>query len=483
MKTKTKVLMLCTGGTIGMLHKVKDDPSTPLIPATWAEIEGYMTAMKDLAFEVVADDSMELIDSSDMHPGYWQKIAYKIQEEYDKYDGFVILHGTDTMGYTATALSFFFENLGKPVVITGSQLPLAKPRSDAAQNLVTALTIAAAHGVQVIPEVCILFDKKLLRGNRTRKVSSSGFDGFDSPNFPPIAHIGEHIRVNAHLVREIPKDPFFINPALNANVMLFDIFPGINTAILHSVFDINKDENENKKLRGIVLRTYGTGNAPTTKDFLDDIEYATEKRQLALVNITQCNQGMVEMGLYDASAGLIRRGVLSGVDMTPEAALVKMMFLLGQGYKVDIFKEQMQRNLRGEQSYNVYNFVYDKTEAEEGGVYVLDEKTIPAGFVKDKVVTATIRFDGATIDKTEGDSLNVAVYMNFPAASKETPITIPQCLGVLENVNKATDFMLPCADKVRQVINPALPLKLTVVSKGGVVSWKGMVLSIYTDVD
>ena len=485
-KNGKKVLMICTGGTIGMLHKVKDDPTTPLVPATWAQIEDNFIAMKDLPFDVDAEE-MELIDSSDMHPGYWQKIAYKIQEKYDNYDGFVILHGTDTMAYTATALSFFFENLGKPVIVTGSQLPLAKPRSDAAQNLVTALTIAASQGVPTIPEVCIFFDKKLLRGNRSRKVSSTGFDGFDSPNFPPLAVIGEHIKVNEKIIRKIPKDPFFINPSLNPNVMIFEMFPGIqSTNIPRSVFDINKDEKEDKKLKGIIMKAFGTGNVPTKKEFLNEIEYATQKRQLAVVNITQCNQGMVEMGLYDASAGLIRRGVLSGVDMTSEAALVKMMVLLGQGYKDETFKEQMQRNLRGEQSYNVYNFIYDRRQGtEEQNTCHLDEQTIPAGFVRDKIVTATIRFDEATVDKVEKElePLNVAIFMNYPVANANTPTTIPQCLGVIENVKTGTDFMLPCAQKVSQVINPAIPLKLTVVSQNGNISWNGMVLSIYTDVD
>lgn len=481
-KNGKKILMICTGGTIGMLHKIPEDTSSPLVPASWAEIEKNFIAMKELPFDVTADDKMKLIDSSDMHPGYWQEIAYKIQKEYINYDGFVILHGTDTMAYTATMLSFMFENLSKPVIITGSQLPLAKPRSDASQNLVTALTIAASEGVTIIPEVCILFDKKLLRGNRTRKVSSSGFDGFDSPNFPPLAEIGEHIKVNTHLVRKIPNEPFFINPTLNSNVMLFDIFPGISINILRSVFEINKDETD-KKLKGIVLRTYGTGNAPTSEDFLDEILYATKDMKLAVLNITQCNQGMVEMGLYDASAGLIRRGVLSGVDMTSEAALVKMMFLLGQGYKPDTFKEQMQRDLRGEQSVNVFNFIYDRQQKTENGVCSLEEKTIPSGFVRDRVVTATIRFDGVNIKPINKDeTMDVAVFMNYRSANTDTPTDIPQCLGVIENVNPETDFMLPCAQKVSQVTNPALPMQLSVVVKNGNITWKGMVLSVFTDV-
>jgi L-asparaginase len=484
-KKGKSVLMLCTGGTIGMLHKVKDDPNTPLVPARWDEIEEYMPAMKDLPFNVEADDSLPLIDSSHMHPTYWQMLAEKVQEKYDNYDGFVILHGTDTMAYTATALSFFFENLGKPVIITGSQLPLAKPRSDAAQNLVTALTLAAAHGgLPIIPEVCVLFDKKLLRGNRTTKISSSGFDGFDSPNFPPIALIGEHMKVNTHLLRKIPEEAFFINPAVNKNVTRLGIFPGISPNVMRGTFDIKKDD-EADKLKGVILETYGTGNAPTGDDFLDEIEYATKGRKLALVNITQCNQGMVEMGLYAASTGLIRRGVLSGVDMTFEASLVKMMVLLGQGYGEDTFKEQMQRNLRGEQSFNAYNFVYnEKKSTENDGVFRFAEKIIPSGFSRDKIVTATLRFDGVTFKKNDADKpMDIAVFMNYPTASADTKTNIPQCIGVIENINKDTDYVLPCAQKVAQIINSSLPLKLTVVSKKGTLTWKGMVLSIYTDVE
>ncbi|MCL2442648.1 MAG: type I asparaginase [Treponema sp.] len=482
-----KVLMLCTGGTIGMLHRVKDDPTTPLEPAKWSEIEEYMSAMKSLPFYVKADDSLELIDSSNMHPEYWLSLAAKVQEEYENYDGFVILHGTDTMAYTATALSFFFENLSKPVIITGSQLPLAKPRSDAAQNMVTALTIAAAYKVPVIPEVCVLFDKKLLRGNRSRKVSSSGFDGFDSPNFPPIAEIGEHIKVNTHLLRKIPEETFFINPVINKNVMLFDIFPGISGKVLRGVFDVSINEKDDKdKLRGLVLRTYGTGNAPTGDEFISEIIYAINDRKLVLVNITQCNQGMVEMGLYAASTGLIRAGVLSGVDMTPEAALVKMMFLLGQGYKDETFKEQMQRNLRGEQSYNAYNFVYEDKkdyDTEKDSIVRFTEMTIPSGFVREKIVSAKLRFDGVNFNKIDNEKpLDLAMFMNYPAASAETKTNIPQCIGVIENINESTELVLSCDQKVAQVINPALPLKLTAVSKNGNVSWKSMVLSIYTDV-
>lgn len=487
-KNGKKVLMLCTGGTIGMLHKIPEDTTSPLVPAKWSEIENNFIAMKDLPFDVVAEEMDDLIDSSDMHPGYWQDIAKKIENNYSEYNGFVILHGTDTMAYTATALSFFFENLGKPVIITGSQLPLAKPRSDAAQNLVTSLIIAASEGVPVIPEVCVFFDKKLLRGNRCRKVSSNGYDGFDSPNFPPLATIGEHIKVNEKLIRKIPTEGFFINPSIEANVMLCDIFPGIKPDMLRNIFNV-------AKLRGIVLRTYGTGNTSSDKNFLAEILYATKDKKLTLVNITQCNQGMVEMGIYAAGAQLISRGVVSGGDMTPEAALVKMQFLLGQGYDNELIKQQIQRDLRGEQSANTFNFIYDRRlsaneENEEHTPHVckLEPKTVTAGIERGKINSASLRFEGVTIDtpKDETKDISLAVYINYPAVTKDSPTNIPQCLGVIKNINEKTDFVLPqeqCTQSVNQVINPALPLQLTVVSQNADITWEGIVLSMHTEVD
>ncbi|MDR0293653.1 MAG: asparaginase [Oscillospiraceae bacterium] len=335
---RKKVLMLCTGGTIGMLP----NENGALAPASWQSIKRFCPAVTQLPFDVDTQE-MALIDSSDMHPGYWVGLAGKIRDEYANYDGFVILHGTDTMTYTATALSFMLENLDKPVIVTGSQLPLAQPRSDGAQNLVTALKIAASDGIDTVPEVCVLFHNKLLRGNRARKVSATGLSGFDSPNYGVLAEIGEPIKVNANLIRKPSKEGLVVHGSLNPNVMLLDIFPGISAAALRSVFDI-------QGLRGVVLRTYGSGNAPASGEFLNEIDYAVNRKGLVVVNITQCNQGAVETGLYEAGSHLPRLGVISGSDMTPEAALVKMMFLLGQGYDAAAVKERMQKDLRGEQS-------------------------------------------------------------------------------------------------------------------------------------
>ena len=475
METKKKVLMMCTGGTIGMLPKDESDPLSPLVPASWEKIKKYSVALNELSFGVVPHE-MELIDSSDMHPNYWIDIARTIRDEYAKYDGFVILHGTDTMTYTATALSFLLENLDKPVIVTGSQLPLAKARNDATQNLVTALILAASDGVATVPEVCILFNNVLLRGNRSRKVSSSGFAGFNSPNFHPLAEIGEHIKIETKFVRKATSEGFFINEFLDSNVMVFDIFPGISHHIIRSVF-------ESKGLKGVILRTYGTGNAPTNDELLSEIDNAINKKNIAVVNITQCVQGMVEMGLYDASVKLSQMGVISGVDMTPEAALVKMMFLLGQGYDIETVKEQMQKDLRGEQSVNVFNFIYKRGKTVDR-VCRLETKTVPAAFVKEKIVRANVRFDIKPGIK-EDEPLELAVYMNYPSADVNTNTNISQCLGVIKNSsdNEGTHFLLECTKKVSQVIDPGRPVSLTVVSKNENISWEGVFFSIYTDVN
>lgn len=471
---RKKVLMLCTGGTIGMLPKDENDPTSPLIPAKWEQIERHSPTFKELTFSVVPQE-MKLIDSSDMNPKYWIEIARKIRDHYDQYDGFVILHGTDTMSYTATALSFLLEHLGKPVIVTGSQLPLAKARNDAAQNLVTALMLAASDGVPTVPEVCILFNNVLLRGNRSRKVSSTGFAGFDSPNFSPLAKIGEHIDVDTKIVKKVPSEGFFINEFLTEEVMMLDIFPGISPSMLRSVFSI-------KELKGVVLRTYGTGNTPTSPDFLKEIEVAINKNNLAVVNITQCTQGMVEMGLYDASSGLLRLGVISGVDMTPEAALVKMMFLLGQGYDIDTVKDQMQKDICGEQSYNVFNLIYDHGNTKDNRA-PLKPQQLPAGFAKEQVETASIRFDGI---RTNGDekSLELAVFMNYPSADSSTKTDIPQCLGIIKKKyeKETTDCTLQCTEKVRQVISdPSRPVQITIVSTNGDIEWDNVGFSIYTN--
>lgn len=477
--SKDKVLMIYTGGTIGMLPKEKDNPLSPLVPANWGKLQEFAPVLKELPLDIKLEE-MKLIDSSDMHPDYWVDIARVIRDNYEKFDGFVILHGTDTMTYTATALSFLLENLAKPVIITGSQLSIGQPRSDALQNLVTSLTLAApeSFNLPLIPEVCICFNNVILRGNRTRKISSSGYTGFETPNYPKLGEAGEHIKINTKVIRKPSTEGFFINESLEKNVMLFDIFPGISPEILKSVFSING-------LKGIVFRTFGAGNAPTNKAFLDEIEKAIKERELAIVNITQCNQGMVEMGLYDASATLSRLGVISGVDMTPESALVKMMFLLGQGYDIETVKDQMQKDLRGEQSVNVFNFVYEKGNADK--VYKAPAKQVPAGFKKERIESANIRIDEATLPKeVEQEEIELAVFMNYPGADENTDTSIPQCLGVLKGIynGEPANLILGCTERFKQVIIPGRPIQVTIVAKNEhTARWEGAFISVYTSVE
>jgi len=348
----TNVLIIYTGGTLGMLH-LNNDPKAQLVPGSWDEIKERFSILKKLPFGIRVAIVNPPIDSSNVNPKHWGGIAKIIRDNYHEYDGFVVLHGTDTMAYTASALSFLLENLAKPVIFTGAQLPIADPRNDAAQNLVTALMIAASYNAPTVPEVCILFDNVLLRGNRSQKISVNGFAGFDSLNCRPLAEIGTDIKVNRELIRGANTGKFFINETVfDENVTVVNIFPGIKPEALRHIFNI-------EGLRGVILQTYGAGNVPTDDKaedggpLLKEICAAIKEKGIVFVNITQCRCGTVEMDVYGTGVKLKEIGVVGGGDMTNEAALVKMMFLLGKypnPKDLETVKEQMKKNLRGELS-------------------------------------------------------------------------------------------------------------------------------------
>lgn len=317
---KRRVLIIYTGGTFGMMH----DAEGTLVPFDFNEILGYLPTLKNLALELTVISFDTPIDSSNINPAHWTIIAQIIYENYLHNDGFVVLHGTDTMAFTASALSFMLEGLNKPVIFTGAQLPISDPRSDGRENLITALEIASASkdGEMLVPEVAIYFNYELLRGNRSRKVESMQFDAFESGNYPPLAKAGVKIDYNFTAIRKGRKDtPLHVHTVFDTNVAILKLFPGITSTIVQSVLNT-------PGLKGLIMETYGSGNAPTLPWLIDLLEQAI-KKGVIIVNVSQCPGGMVIQGRYQTSRDLQRIGVIGGSDMTTEAAVTKLMVLLG----------------------------------------------------------------------------------------------------------------------------------------------------------
>ncbi len=336
------ILLVYTGGTIGM----KQDPDTlALKPFNFNQILEEVPELRKFGCKIDTYSFDPLIDSSDVQPAFWIRLTSLIKENYDKYDGFVILHGTDTMSFTASALSFMFENLAKPVVLTGSQLPIGMLRTDGKENLISSIEIASAVGPDghpMVPEVCVYFESQLYRGNRTTKYNAENFRAFRSANCPVLADVGIHIKYNTSLVR-YPLDweaPLRVSQNLDTNVAILKIFPGITPDVIDAVLNM-------KGLRGVVLETFGSGNAPTADWFVERIKDAVH-RGLVVLNVTQCHAGKVDMDAYATGVALKKEGVISGFDSTTEAAVTKMFFALGQSNSNDKVKKLLQSNLRGE---------------------------------------------------------------------------------------------------------------------------------------
>ena len=336
---QTKLLLIYTGGTIGMIN---DPKSGSLKPFSLEDLISHVPEIKLFNYTLDSYTFDPLIDSSDIQPEMWIKMSQIIKEKYEQYDGFIILHGTDTMSFSASALSFMLNNLNKPVVLTGSQLPIGKLRTDGKENLITAIEIAASktNGNATIPEVCVVFENRVFRGNRTTKFNSEEFNAFYSFNYPELAKIGIQIHYNKNQIAENSDDNFFINTKLDNNIALLKLFPGISQNVVDSILNINN-------LRGIIIETYGAGNAPTASWFINSISKAIEKG-LIVLNVTQCKAGSVEMGLYETSLELLNKGVVSGHDITIEAAVTKFMHVLGQSNNIEEVKKLLNDSLKGE---------------------------------------------------------------------------------------------------------------------------------------
>ncbi len=335
------VLLIYTGGTIGMI----ENPETGALEAfNFDQLQENVPELKRFNYRISSYQFNPPIDSSDMEPSLWAKLVKIIEYNYDNFDGFVILHGTDTMAYTASALSFMLENLSKPVILTGSQLPIGVLRTDGKENLITSIEIAAARhhdGTAIVPEVCIFFENHLLRGNRTTKINAENFNAFRSYNYPALATVGIHIKYEYDKIRKVdPSIPMHAHYVFDTNVVILTLFPGIQENVVSNIL-------HTPGLKAVVLKTYGSGNAPQKEWFIHQLSDAT-RRGIVIVNISQCQTGMVEMARYETGLQLIDAGVISGYDSTVESVLTKLMFLLGHNLTPREIRSELNRSIAGE---------------------------------------------------------------------------------------------------------------------------------------
>ena len=466
-----KVLIINTGGTIGMVHNDPNDPTSPLRPAKdWHEIAKEHPILEKFPTDYCQLDP--LIDSSDMCLEVWVKIGEIIEKFYDEYRGFVILHGTDTMAFTASALSFMCKNLSKPIIFTGSQVPLQFPRSDALQNLITAIQIAGneVYGVRLVPEVAIFFRDTLLRGNRARKIDATNYFGFSSPNYPAIGEVGGDIKIIKDRILKPSHEKFYLDKRFSNEVIVLELFPGLNFSYLKNIF------KEGSGIKGVILKTYGNGNAPTSQEFLDFLEYISSQK-IVIIDITQCTKGFVKMGLYEASAKLTDIGVISGTDLTPEAAVTKLMYLLGAYKDVKQIKRKMQVDICGEQTLSQYDFSFESDG--EFTDYFEIEIVVPKKLKKEYLLRSVARVVG--IKDRECEDKDLIITMAIESLDDYNDNFIEPNSKIQKIVKKDKKDAHILFDKsVKRILDSSRMVKITMTSNMKI-TWENINFSIYSE--
>lgn len=320
---------------------INDPDNGMLVPFNFEQIKENVPELSRLNYDLDVHSFNPVLDSSNMDPQIWKTLAELVHTNYDLYDGFVILHGSDTMAFTASALSFMLENLSKPVVLTGSQLPIGEIRTDAKENLITALEIAATkdNDKALVPEVCIYFDAQLFRGNRSIKYNIEKFEAFRSPNYPLLAEAGVHLEFHSNYILNAPKEKLILHTNFNSNIGVLKLYPGITPQAVQAITE--------SKVDAIILETFGSGNTTTAQWFLDSLQQALDGNKI-IIDISQCKKGSVQLGRYETSRELQQMGILSGYDLTFEATVTKLMFVMGLGLPIEESKKLMEQSLRGE---------------------------------------------------------------------------------------------------------------------------------------